>query len=323
MNKPSLTLVTIVLWMILTAVGHGEEIRVTLLGTGDPRPVMDNFGPSILVEAADQTLIFDAGRGALQRLTQLGITFDQIDGVFFTHLHSDHIVGFPDLWLTGWLVSRRERPLRVFGPQGTREMLENLTRAFSFDIAIRIADDGVAESGSTFEIFEVEDGYEWSNAGVSVRAFAVDHRPVEPAFGFRIDFAGRSVALSGDTRYSENLVEHATGVDLIIHEVVGMTDEFMAARPGSERVYEHHTNAREAGEVFSRVQPRLAAYSHLALYEDYDSERLILDTSETYDGRVIVGQDLMRFVVGESVEVVEPESPSIFGVMPTRGNSLP
>lgn len=307
MNRP----VTIAaLWFSLVSPGHGEETRVTLLGTGDPRPVMEHFGPSILVEAADEKFIFDAGRGALQRLTQLGIAYDQIDGVFFTHLHSDHIVGFPDLWLTGWLISRRERPLRVFGPVGTRQMLDHLTQAYSFDIAIRIADDGVAESGSQFEIIEVENGFEWSHGEFSVRAFDVDHRPVEPALGYRIDFAGRSVALSGDTRYSENLIEHAAGVDLIIHEVVGMTEEFMAARPGSERVHEHHTSAWQAGEVFSRVRPKLAVYSHLALYEDYDADRLVADTLETYDGRVIVGEDLMQFVVGDDVEVTGPATPA-------------
>ena len=298
------------LWISLVSPGHGEEIRVTLLGAGDPRPVMEHFGPSILVEAADEKFIFDVGRGALQRLTQLGIAYDQIDGVFFTHLHSDHIVGFPDLWLTGWLISRRERPLRVFGPVGTRQMLDHLTQAYSFDIAIRIADDGVAESGSQFEIIEVENGFEWSHSDISVRAFDVDHRPVEPALGYRIDFAGRSVALSGDTRYSENLIEHAAGVDLIVHEVVGMTEEFMAARPGSERVHEHHTSAWQAGEVFSRVSPKLAVYSHLALYEDYDADRLIADTRETYDGRVIVGEDLMQFLVGDDVEVTGPATPA-------------
>ncbi|MDE0004636.1 MAG: MBL fold metallo-hydrolase [Rhodospirillaceae bacterium] len=307
MNRP----VTIAaLWISLVSPGHGEEIRVTLLGTGDPRPVMEHFGPSVLVEAADEKFIFDVGRGALQRLTQLGIAYDQIDGVFFTHLHSDHVVGFPDLWLTGWLISRRERPLRVFGPLGTRQMLNHLTQAYSFDIAIRIADDGVAESGSQFEVIEVENGFEWSYGDISVRAFDVDHRPVEPAMGYRIEFAGRSVVLSGDTRYSENLIEHAAGIDLIIHEVVGMTEEFMAARPGSERVHEHHTSAWQAGEVFSRVRPKLAVYSHLALYEDYDADRLVADTRQTYDGRVIVGEDLMQFVVGDNIQVTGPATPA-------------
>src|SRR6478672_4727482 len=89
---------------------------VTLLGTGMPQPVMERFGPSILVQAGHETLLFDAGRGCLQRLRQLNISYDQIDALFLTHLHSDHIVGLPDLWLTGWLVSKRVIPLHVFGP---------------------------------------------------------------------------------------------------------------------------------------------------------------------------------------------------------------
>lgn len=79
-------------------------IKVTLLGTGTPQPILERFGASILVQAGGKNLLFDAGRGCLQRLQQIGVEYNTLDGVFFTHLHSDHIVGFPDLWLTGWLV---------------------------------------------------------------------------------------------------------------------------------------------------------------------------------------------------------------------------
>jgi len=84
--------------------GSAQEIKVTLLGTGTPVPSMNRFGPSTLVEAGGQTFLFDAGRGALQRLAQLRVRWQDVDGLFLTHLHSDHVVGFPDLWLTGWLV---------------------------------------------------------------------------------------------------------------------------------------------------------------------------------------------------------------------------
>jgi ribonuclease Z len=85
--------------------GQGRPITVTLLGTGCPQAVMNRFGPSTLVEAGGQKFVFDAGRGALQRLTQLGVRWQDVQGVFLTHLHSDHVVGFPDLWLTGWLIA--------------------------------------------------------------------------------------------------------------------------------------------------------------------------------------------------------------------------
>src|ERR1044071_6827541 len=84
-------------------VARGQDIKITLLGTGWPPAVMNRFGPSTLVEAGGQKFIFDAGRGALQRLNQIKVRWQNVDGVFLTHLHSDHVVGFPDMWLTGWI----------------------------------------------------------------------------------------------------------------------------------------------------------------------------------------------------------------------------
>src|SRR6185312_10690240 len=89
------------------AVVDTSVIRVSLLGTGTPKPSMERFGPSILVRAGSETLLFDAGRGCLQRIAQLNLSYQKINALFLTHLHSDHIVGLPDLWLTGWLTSKR------------------------------------------------------------------------------------------------------------------------------------------------------------------------------------------------------------------------
>ena len=112
--------------LVPAAAVQGQEIKVTLLGTGCPPPVMNRFGPSILVEAGGQKFIFDAGRGALQRLNQINVPWRDVNGVFLTHLHSDHVVGFPDLWLTGWLTAGRDRPLEVWGPRGTKRMMSLL-----------------------------------------------------------------------------------------------------------------------------------------------------------------------------------------------------
>jgi ribonuclease Z len=202
----------------LPSAGSGQSIRVTLLGTGSPPPIMDRFGPSTLIEAGGQRILIDAGRGALQRLAQIGVAWRDIDGVLLTHLHSDHVVGFPDLWLTGWLVSPgRARPLDVWGPPGTKAMVSHLEQAFEFDIRFRVSDDRAAADGARIVASDITEGLILERDGVTVRAFEVDHSPVTPAFGFRIDYAGRSVVVSGDTRASENLVRHAQGVDLLIH----------------------------------------------------------------------------------------------------------
>jgi len=215
---------------------QGQQIRVTLLGTGCPPPVMNRFGPSTLVEAGEQKFLFDAGRGALQRLTELAVRWQDVQGVFLTHLHSDHVVGFPDLWLTGWLiVPGRNGPLPVWGPRGTSAMMSHL-QAFEYDARIRIQNDGASPEGVALVVKDISEGLLYDKSGVKVTAFEVDHAPVKPALGYRIDFAGRSVVLSGDTRVSENLVRHAQGVDVLVHEVFApVTLQRAGVPPGRAR----------------------------------------------------------------------------------------
>jgi ribonuclease Z len=140
--KGSLVAAVALLFCLSAHDARGQEIVVTLLGTGSPIPELDRSGPSILVQAGNQTLIFDVGRGAHQRLAQVGVTAGQVDAVFLTHLHSDHIVGIPDLWLTGWLQSLRNRPWAVFGPSGTASMMDALKLAFTVDIHARVEETG-------------------------------------------------------------------------------------------------------------------------------------------------------------------------------------
>src|SRR5262249_23208284 len=119
------------------------DIRVTLLGTGTPTPILDRFGASTLVEAGPEKLVFDCGRGCPIRLWQKGVRLGEVK-LFLTHLHSDHVNGIVDLWLTGWLPppwGKRTAPFVVFGPEGTKSMAEHLEAAFMPDIRIRMADE--------------------------------------------------------------------------------------------------------------------------------------------------------------------------------------
>lgn len=292
------------------AAGPPPAIVVTLLGTGNPRPSPDRFGPSTLVEAGGKRILVDAGRGATIRLLQLGgpKALPSLDLVLLTHLHSDHVVGLPDLWLTPWIFGR-SRALPVRGPSGTAAMADGLRKAFAFDVETRRdVDERFPADGVVLDARDVDPGVVWEEAGLKVTAFLVDHGPVKPSFGYRIDYRGRSVVLSGDTRPVESLVEASRGTDVLIHEVISPNVE--ARRTGVadpekvKRILERHTTPEEAGKVFARVTPRLAVYSHVVPSPAKPAE-LIAPTRRTYGGPLAVGYDLMSIEIGERVRVVK------------------
>jgi ribonuclease Z len=290
--------------------GAAPALTVTLLGTGNPRPAIRG-GPAILVEGGGRTLLFDAGRGAEEALFARRVN---VDAVFLTHLHSDHTVGVPDVWLTGWLFGR-SGPLRVFGPSGTADLCRGLEHAYAFDVHMRRdVDEKLPARGADLEPREIADGSVVAEGALRVTAFRVDHGPVQPALGYRIDGGGHSVVLSGDTRPSENLVRLARGTDVLIHEVIapeaergGAASSFSSQQ--RERIIAHHTTPEQAGEIFARVKPKLAVYSHIVPSFATGAD-LVPPTRKTYSGPLEVGEDGMTIEIGESVRVIRPEKGS-------------
>lgn len=300
------------LMLLWTGSLSGQTITVTLLGTGSPIPIVDRSGPSILVQAGSEAMLFDCGRGVPVRLWQLHIAMRDITTVFFTHLHSDHVVGFPDFWLTGWLppFGRRTARLHVYGPTGTADMMAHLQKAYKADIRIRTADEKLPPEGASLAMKDVTEGVVLERNGVTITAFNVDHGDlIKPSFGYRIDYAGHSVVLSGDTRVSENLIRHAKGVDLLVHEVAAADAELLKTSPDAQRIIGHHTTPEDAGRVFDRVRPKLAIYSHIVLLTTDPAvsaptaEEVLTATRKTYSGPLELGEDLMTIDVGERVQV--------------------
>ena len=294
-----------------TATVPSDSLKVVLLGTGVGPPVnLQQYGASTLVEAGAQRFLFDCGRGATLRLAQAGVPIGSITRVFLTHLHSDHVLQLPDLLLTGWAGGRRAVPLAVWGPAGTRAMMDHLQQAFAFDIHTRRdVDEHLPAAGITVVSHEVTtDGVVFTKDGVTVTAFLVDHGPVQPAFGYRIEYRGRSVVLSGDTRVSENLVRHAQGADVLVHEVID--PEALRDRPDHpsaaivDAIIAHHTTPQQAGEVFRRVAPRLAVYSHAP-----NTERILAQTRTAYAGPLQGAEDLLTILIGAHIEVVHHTPP--------------
>jgi ribonuclease Z len=301
-----------------TSGAWAQDFKVTLLGTGVPFPVPERLGPATLVEAGKEKLLFDAGRGATIRLNQISVPIGAINTLFITHFHSDHTSGIPDLWLTGWIgryYGNRQSPFRIIGPKGTVALMQNLERAYADDIRIRLADEKNPIEGVAIAPFEyTEDGVVYENNGVKVTAFEVDHGDlIKPAYGYRVDYDGRSVIISGDTRYSANLEKHAQGATLVIHEVAIANQEYYDKTPIVKYIMAHHITPDEAGALFARLQPKLAAYTHLVFLGSptypapkvADIER---KTREKYSGPLALGIDLMAFDVRKDQVIVIPDA---------------
>jgi ribonuclease Z len=290
--------------------------RVTLLGSGVPDPSPSRFSASTLVEAGNQKFLIDVGRGATIRLYQLHIPLSKIDVVFFTHYHSDHTVGLPDLLLTGWLpppFAHRTAPLHVIGPVGAKNLLAGLAVAYSADIRGREEEQHLPPEGVAANVEEfVQDGVVYDKDGVKVTAFSVAHG-IKPAVGYRIDYDGRSAVLSGDTNLNENVIKYGEGADLLIHEVFAIKEDLLK-EPAFAKILSIHTTPSQAGTVFTRTHPKLAAYTHIAAFGTAavpapSMDDIVSETRQTYQGPLVVGEDLLTFDIGANGVAVYRASP--------------
>jgi ribonuclease Z len=288
--------------------GLQSDFKVTLLGTGSPILSTSRSGAATLVEVGNEKLLFDAGRGTALQLHKANLLPGSIDKLFLTHLHSDHTIGIPDVWLTGSLPTggKRTQAFNVWGPKGTENMMLHMNKAFKADLDAREASGNGNIEGASIEAHDIKEGVVYKQGDIEVIAFMVDHKSIEPAYGYRVNYKGHSVVISGDTRYNENLIQFAKGADVVIHEVA-------AAKPDNESVaisniLDLHTIPEEAGKVFSQIQPKLAVYSHIVLLGGLTEENanLVERTKKTYDGEVVVGEDLLSIEIGEKVEVLHP-----------------
>ena len=300
---------TIFLGLFSTNVVCAESIRVTLLGSGGPNTSPTRFGASTLVEAGNEKLVFDAGRGAIIRLEQIETPLSDIT-VFLTHLHSDHINGLSDLWSVSYIAPTfRKKQFEIYGPKGIAEVTSGIQTAYKPDIDIRAAEyasKGIPfdpNGGATFNTTEIKkEGIIFNRSGVKVSAINVEHGEGK-AFGYRVDYAGRSVVISGDTKLSKNLMKKAKGVDLIIHEVMAVDEKIMKASPLFQSIITGHTPPEDAGLLFQDAKPKMAVFNHLILV-DVSPKRLEMRTRKTYSGPLKVGQDLMTFVVDDEVSII-------------------
>ncbi|MEM7409407.1 MAG: MBL fold metallo-hydrolase [Myxococcota bacterium] len=291
-----------------------DGLHVGLCGAGGPLPSEERSGPCVAVVAGERIFIIDAGTGGvrnLQRLFRWGP--GRIQAVFLTHFHSDHIDGLGELGMQRWVNGSHTSPLPVYGGPGVEQIVNGFNMAYAQDAVYRTAHHGeavVPSSGTGLSArgFELPPPGEtvvvYEDDGLQVRAFAVQHAPVEPAVGYRFDYRGRSVAISGDTTRSESLIQASQGVDLLVHEalsfeLVGIMQE-AAEAAGNEAIakiavdiLDYHADPAQVAEVATAV-----GAGHLLFYHVVPPlplpglEGIFLEgVSDNYDGGVTLGRD--------------------------------
>jgi len=277
-------------------------MEVTLLGTGCPQCDTSRFGPASLVRYGNATVLVDCGSGVTQRLLGAGSSGAAVDAVLLTHLHSDHLVDLYQLLVSGWHQGR-DRPLRVYGPPGTRRHVEGLLALWQPERRQRLAHERrPSAAGFEAEVTEFSAaGALLELGGLAVEAVQVDHAPVEHAYGFVFRTAGRVAAFSGDTRYCERLIAAARGADLLVHEC--FIHREMLPKPGIRTaegiaaVASYHTAAAEVGKVAAQAQVEFLMLNHFVPTR-FDRAALAGEIAAEYDGPFAIGEDLMRYDLG-------------------------
>ena len=326
MNKylACLALVVSPLVTVLPATAQ-DTIKVTLLGTAGPEYFPDRLGISTLVEANGQKLLFDVGRAANQRLYESGVNPKDITSIFLTHLHNDHYEGLPDLWMTPWFLLGRDHGFELWGPEGTAEMVEGMRGMFGHDLEHRVNQFNLIEN-LDINIHPLKEGVVFDEDGVQVTAFPVEHADGNPAYGYRVDFAGHSVVMSGDTTLNENVVKYGEGADLIIHNVIAFSER-LSQLPEMQGVLAKLTTPEQAAEVFKRTSPKMAVYSHIVTKElqgERGMEEIMARTRAAgYEGPLTMGEDRMPIVVGDAVEVMPPLSLEGLPNLDSKGQVFP
>ena len=294
--------------IILSSNIYADIIKVTILGSGTPRVNIDRFSQSILVEHKNDKFLFDAGRGALLRLNQSRILPNEIENIFFTHLHSDHILGFSDILMTGW-VYHRKKPLNIFGPPGTINFVDSTIKSFEEDIKVRSLPPeslNVENLNSNIEI--IYDGFTYKKNGLSIETFAVKHEPFTYAFGFKIFNSKYCMVISGDTTYSEQVIEKTKNCDLLIHEIAHASEHTLEKYPKAKGVISYHTDASQVSKIINTVKPRLTILNHVLSLDGSSDEQILNEIKKNTNHKVLIAKDLMTIDLKDEIYIYKQKN---------------
>jgi ribonuclease Z len=292
---------------------NADGLYAGLAGTGAPFPDINRVGPCIVVEAGNHLYIIDAGQGSARNIGLMGFDIAKVDAILLTHFHSDHIADLGEMMLQRWAGGSHAKPVDIIGPNGVETVVEGFNRAYTLDAGYRVAHHGAATfppsgTGGTARPFSLSAAEDASvilvdDGGVKITAFKVNHFPVYPAVGYRFEYKGRSLVVSGDTVPCQSLKKQSQGVDVLFHEalqpsMIKMMHDQAELSPNrslakiTAEISSYHTAPEEAAKI-----AREASVKHLVLYHilppltPFLNKMFLGDAAKYYNGPTTLGVD--------------------------------
>ena len=290
-----------------------DGLHVVLCGTGSPFPDEKRMGPCTVVFAGQRMFVFDAGTGGSRNISRMKLNNGNIEALFLTHYHSDHIDGLGELMLQRWVSVGNSSPLPIYGPQGLDTVITGIMQAYSLDKNYRISHHGnptvpstgfgaIAKSfkldGVTNKFIVIKD------KDLEISSFLVDHSPIEPAVGYKITYKDRSIVISGDTKKNIKVLEESKGVDLLLHEalspyLVGLIEEsaIKVNRPNLQKIMKdivnYHTSPEEAAEIARDAKVNTLVFHHIVppLPTSLLEPIFLGNTKQIFSGKIHIGLD--------------------------------
>lgn len=290
-----------------------DGLHLAVCGAGGPMPDPLRSGPCQLVIAGKSVFLVDTGTGGARNLLRMGIRPGGLTAILLTHYHSDHIDGLGEALMLRWTGASAKVPLPVYGPPGIGTVVDGFNQAYSLDDHYRTAHHGPevtppSGAGGTAMEFPAPNGDQgvvvYDRDGVKITAFAVDHYPVEPAVGYRFDYKGRSLVISGDTKESPNVEKFSAGADLLSHEALSpeMVGVLQGAADGAGRgnlanvmhdILDYHTSPVQAAGIAARAGVRQLVLVHITppLRSAILHRLFLRGVSDAYGGAVDIARD--------------------------------
>ena len=275
-------------------------MELILLGTGCPKVDYKRFGPANLISTKTTNILVDCGSGITQRLDQINISTADIDALFLTHLHSDHVVDLYQLIISSWH-SYRTKPWKIYGPKGTKKFVSKIMNAWQEERIQRIKYEN-RSSTKAFNIIVKE----FSTSGIinikdlKIKYFEVDHKPVPFAFGFCFLKDNKKLTISGDTRPCENVMKFGQFSDVLLHEVF-IEDEIketnkMRTLKTLHNVKDYHTPSSIVGKIASLARCKKLVLTHLVPTK-FNEKKLKKIVKKDFGKDPIIGRDLLKIKI--------------------------